>query len=305
MALDSDYEIEYQGRVKGVFALPAKAEGFLTLTLLAKLSFSRELQQARVVSYKDRSEGAQKPPKGSGMMTLAPRKIKGVIFDLDQTLIDSLQAFTEAFNRGIKRLGLDPVGEEMVASFLDNGWRMEKMLSEAFPSVFLEEETRKQCQDEMRKAYLELETEKVILKSGVKRTLRALKEKGAKIGIVTGRMSKGDGKWLELRRLDIHQYIDAMVTAAEAPAKPAPDGLILCAKALGLSTKECVYVGDSRLDIRAGKEAGLLTVGIKTGVAGKELLVTEGPDRIVGEVSELLNYLDELRANGETYYGSV
>jgi len=239
------------------------------------------------------------------MVTPATRKIKGVIFDLDQTLIDSLQAFTEAFNRGIKRLGLDPVGKEMVASFLDNGWRMERMLSEAFPSVFLEEETRKQCQDEIRKAYLELEPTKVVLKSGVERTLRLLREKGVKIGIVTGRMTKGDGKWLELRRLNIHQYIDAMVTAAEAPSKPAPDGLISCAKALGLSTEECVYVGDSRLDMRAGKEAGLLTVGIQTGVAGKELLIKEGPDYIIGEVSELLNYLSELETNGEAYYGRI
>ncbi|UCE33712.1 MAG: HAD family hydrolase [Deltaproteobacteria bacterium] len=238
-------------------------------------------------------------------MTPPARKIKGVIFDLDQTLIDSLQAFTEAFNKGIEHLGLDPVGKEMVASFLDNGWRMEKMLSEAFPSVFFEEETRKQCQDEIRKAYLELEPTKVILKSGVERTLRSLREKGVKIGIVTGRMTKGDGKWLELRRLNIHQYIDAMVTAAEAPSKPAPDGLISCAKALGLSTGECVYVGDSRLDIRAGKEAGLLTVGILTGVAGKELLIKEGPDYILGEVSELLNYLSEWETNGEVYHGRI
>ena len=239
------------------------------------------------------------------MVTLAARKIKGVIFDLDQTLIDSLQAFTEAFNRGIKRFGLDPVGKEMVASFLDNGWRMDKMLSEAFPSVFLEEETRKQCQDEIRKAYLKLEPKKVILKSGVERTLRSLKEKGVKIGIVTGRITKGDGKWLELRRLKIDQYIDAMVTAAEAPAKPAPDGLILCAKALGLSIEECVYVGDSRLDMRAGKEAGLLTVGIQTGVAGKESLIKERPDLVLDEVTELLNYLSELEANGEAYHGRI
>jgi phosphoglycolate phosphatase len=237
------------------------------------------------------------------MVTPAARKIKGAIFDLDQTLIDSLQAFTEAFNRGIKPFGLDPVDREMVASFLDNGWRMDKMLSEAFPSVFLEEEIRKQCQDEIRKAYLELEPKKVILKSGAEQTLRALREKRVKIGIVTGRITKGDGKWLELRRLNIHQYIDAMVTAAEAPAKPAPDGLISCAKALGLLTEECVYVGDSRLDIRAGKKAGLLTAGIVTGVAGKESLIKEGPDFILGEVSELLNYLNELEANGEAYHG--
>lgn len=239
------------------------------------------------------------------MVTFPAQKIKGVIFDLDQTLIDSLQAFTEAFNRGIKPFGLDPVAQEKLASFLDKGWRMGEMLLEAFPSVFNEEEILKACQDEIRKAYLELGSEKVVLKSGVKRTLRLLKEKGVKIGIFTGRMSKGDGKWLELRRLNIHQYVDAMVTAAEAPAKPAPDGLILCVEALGLLTEECVYVGDSRLDIRAGKEAGLLTVGIQTGVAGKELLVKEGPDYIVGEVSELLSYLSELQDNGEAYHGRI
>jgi HAD superfamily hydrolase (TIGR01509 family) len=233
----------------------------------------------------------------------AAQKIKGVIFDLDQTLIDSLQAFTEAFNRGIKQFGLDPVAKEKLASFLDKGWRMGRMLLETYPSVFNEEQNLKACQDGIRKAYLELEPEMVVLKSGVKRTLRSLKEKGVKIGIVTGRMSKGDGKWLELRRLNIHRYVDAMVTAAEAAAKPAPDGLILCVKALGLLTQECVYIGDSRLDIRAGKEAGLLTVGIRSGVAGEELLVKEGADYIVGEVSEVLSCLSELQENGEAYHG--
>jgi HAD superfamily hydrolase (TIGR01509 family) len=238
-------------------------------------------------------------------VAFAAQKIKGVIFDLDQTLIDSLQAFTEAFNRGIKQFGLDPVAQEKLASFLDKGWRMGRMLLETYPSVFSGEETLKACQDGIRKAYLELEPEMVVLKSGVKRTLRSLKEKGVKIGIVTGRMSKGDGKWLELRRLNIHHYVDAMVTAAEAAAKPAPDGLILCVKALGLLTQECVYIGDSRLDIRAGKEAGLLTVGIRSGVAGEGLLVKEGADYIVGEVSELLSCLSELQENGEASHGRI
>ena len=77
------------------------------------------------------------------MVTFPAQKIKGVIFDLDQTLIDSLQAFTEAFNRGIKPFGLDPVAQEKLASFLDKGWRMGEMLLEAFPSVFNEEEILK------------------------------------------------------------------------------------------------------------------------------------------------------------------
>jgi phosphoglycolate phosphatase-like HAD superfamily hydrolase len=99
--------------------------------------------------------------------------------------------------------------------------------------------------------------------------------------------------------------VDVMVTAAEAPAKPAPDGLILCVQKLGLLAEECVYVGDSRLDIRAGKKAGLLTVGIQTGVAGKKLLVEEKPDYIVDEVSELLSCLGQLKKNGEVYHGRI
>ncbi len=239
------------------------------------------------------------------MVASPAREIRGVIFDLDQTLIDSLQAFIEAFNRGVERFGLAPVAQEKLTSFLDNGWRMGKMLFEEFPSVFNEEDARKACEDEIRKAYLELEPENVVLKSGVRRTLCSLKERGVKIGIVTGRMGKGDGKWRELRRLHIDQYVDAMVTAAEAPAKPAPDGLILCVKALGLEAEDCVYIGDSRLDIRAGKKAGLLTVGIQTGVAGRELLAEEGPDYMVDEISELLSHLPEFHKTGGTYHGRI
>ena len=96
-----------------------------------------------------------------------------------------------------------------------------------------------------------------------------------------------------------------MVTAAEAPAKPAPDGLLKCVKALGLLAEDCVYVGDSRLDIRAGKEAGLMTVGIQTGVAGKELLTEESPDYIVNGVSELMTCLNEFQENEEVYHGRI
>jgi HAD superfamily hydrolase (TIGR01509 family) len=239
------------------------------------------------------------------MVTFRAGKIKGVIFDLDQTLIDSLEAFTEAFNRGMRQFGLDPVTSERLASFLDKGWRMQRMLLEVSPSVFDRDETRQACQGEIRKAYLELEPQKVVLKPEVKPTLRLLKEGGAKIGIVTGRTTKGDGKWLELRRLGIDQLVDAMVTAAEAPAKPAPDGLLKCVKALGLLAEDCVYVGDSRLDIRAGKEAGLMTVGIQTGVAGKELLTEESPDYIVNGVSELMTCLNEFQENEEVYHGRI
>jgi len=233
------------------------------------------------------------------MMPLRPQKIKGVIFDLDETIIDSLGALTEAFNTGTREFGLEPVTGERIAHFLDEGLRLGEMLLELYPSVFAEDGKRQVCGDVIRKAYFELEPQKVVLKPGVRRTLQSLKERGVKIGIVTGRKSKGERKWLELRRLNIHQFVDAMVTGAEAPAKPAPDGVTKCMKELGLSAEECVFVGDSSIDIMAGKKAGVRTIAVCTGVAGKELLVEHGPDYVLDDMNSLLSYLSKLQKNEE------
>lgn len=227
------------------------------------------------------------------------KRIKGVIFDLDETLIDTLGTLTEAFNTGIKIFGLGPVTSEKIAYFLDRGARLQNMLLELFPSVFEDDSQRLTCEDEIRSSYSNLAVQKVTLKPGAERTLQTLKENGFKTGIVTGRRSEGERKWLELRRLNIHRFVDVMVTAAEAPAKPAPDGLIKCMKELGLSADECVFVGDSRLDIMAGKKAGVWTIAVHTGVASRELLAEQGPDFILDDLNSLLTYLDNLLEQGE------
>ena len=140
------------------------------------------------------------------LMTFGQQKIKGGIFDLDETIIDSLGTYTEAFNVGTKIFGLEPVTEKKIAHFLDKGFRLGRILVELFPSVFEDDRNRRTCEDNIRNAYLELEAQKVVLKPGVKRTLQLLKEGGVKIGIVTGRMTEGERKWRELRRLNIHQF---------------------------------------------------------------------------------------------------
>ena len=233
------------------------------------------------------------------MMPSRRQKIKGVIFDLDETIIGSLGTYTEAFNRGTGMFGLEPVTDNRIAYFLDEGLRLREMLLKLSPSVFAEDGRRQTCEDEIRKAYLELEPQKVMLKPGVKRILRSLKQRGVKIGIVTGRMTRGERKWLELRRLNILKFVDAMVTGAEAPAKPAPDGLIKCIKELGLSAGECVFVGDSRVDIMAGKKAGVRTVAVHTGVATKELLTEQGPDYVLASLNSLFSYLNKLQKTEE------
>ena len=223
------------------------------------------------------------------------QKVKGVIFDLDETIISSLATYIEAFNRGTRVFDLEPVTKQSIARFLDKGLRLGQMLLELYPSVFGDERRRQACEKEIRQAYLELQVHQVRLKPGVERILQSLKERGLKIGIVTGRLGKGERRWLELRRLGVDRFVDVMVTAADATAKPAPDGLAKCIAELGLSAEECVFVGDSKLDVMAGKEAGVRTVAISSGVAGREVLAEHEPDFILEDMSLLLPRVVELQ----------
>ena len=236
-------------------------------------------------------------------MASSSERIRGVIFDLDETIISSLETYVEAFNRGAAIFGLESVSKERIAHFLDQGYRLAKMLLELSPSVFQEDRNRQACEDEIRNAYIELEAQKVLLKPEAKRTLQSLKERGFKVGIVTGRMTEGEQKWHDIRRLGIHQYIDAMVTGAEAPPKPAPDGLIECVKQLGLSAEDCVFVGDSRVDVIAGKKAGVRTIAIHTGVADKKVLAAQQPDSILADLGLLFSCLGELQETKEEQSG--
>jgi phosphoglycolate phosphatase len=215
-------------------------------------------------------------------------KIKGVIFDLDGTLIDSLETYTRALNQGIKRFNLAPVGKQELASLLNKALPLEQILQQLFPAQLKDRQYRLYCIQEITKAYHKLE-QNVSLKPGAAQVLASLKEMGLKVGIVTGRTTSGERKWLELRRLKIDQFIDVVITGAEAERKPAPEGIVKCVQELGLSAEDCVFVGDAQSDIVTGKAAGVMTIAIATGVAEKGNLSQESPDAIVDSLAELLS----------------
>jgi len=221
-------------------------------------------------------------------------KIKGVIFDLDGTLIDTHETYTRAFNQGILRFNLAPISKEKLATFLNRALPLEKILLELFPIPFEEKEVQFKCLGEIQKAYTDLERENVPLKPGVEEVLPKLREMGLKIGIVTARTTSGETKWRELRRLGINHFIDAMVTGAEAERKPATGSLMECIRQLGLSPAECVLVGDSQADIITGKAAGVTTIALPTGVATVENLSQENPAAIINNLTELPRYISQL-----------
>jgi phosphoglycolate phosphatase-like HAD superfamily hydrolase len=74
--------------------------------------------------------------------------------------------------------------------------------------------------------------------------------------------------------------------------KPHPEPVLLCASRLGLEPAEAVYVGDSPIDIEAGRAAGMRTIGVLTGTSTRERLAPLDPDHILESAIELLDLLD-------------
>jgi phosphoglycolate phosphatase len=218
------------------------------------------------------------------------KKIRGVIFDLDGTLIDSLETYSMAFNSIVKRYKLKPIDIKELSDFLNQFLSLEQVLKKLYPS--LESEAIQEFMVEMRKEFIALSKHHITLKPHAKEVLLSLKGQGMRIGVATGRTSRGDGKWRELKNLEIDSLVNTVVTAGETKPKPDPASIIKCAEELGLSLKECVFVGDSRADVIAGRSAGVKVIAIPSGVASRDELAEEMPDFVLDSLSKLPAYIE-------------
>jgi len=133
-------------------------------------------------------------------------------------------------------------------------------------------------------------TRKFLLVPGVAEMLVALKGRYP-MAIVSARHEKSTMRFLE--QFDLVKYFDVIVTGLSAPhTKPFPDPIFLAAQKMGVKPSECLMIGDTTVDIRAGKSAGAQTVGVLCGFGEEQELRDIGADLILSnthEVAEVLN----------------
>jgi phosphoglycolate phosphatase len=96
-----------------------------------------------------------------------------------------------------------------------------------------------------------------------------------------------------LEQFDLVKYFDAIVTGLSAPhTKPFPDPIFLAAQKMGVKPSECLMIGDTTVDIRAGKSAGAQTVGVLCGFGEEKELLGMGADLILGNTPQLVDALN-------------
>lgn len=199
-----------------------------------------------------------------------PRPPAAVLFDVDGTLIDTWRLYIESYRRALEPyLGHPPTEAEMAARHPASERR--------FLVDWLGPERGEACHADFRRHYAALHGalgEGVY--EGVREMLAALRAAGLPLGVVTG---KGRHAWeVTEEALGLGPFAVVVTDDDVRAPKPDPGGLLAAAGAMGAAPADVVYVGDSKVDLRAGKAAGMRTAGVlwpKTGPGERERFVKE------------------------------
>jgi len=126
----------------------------------------------------------------------------------------------------------------------------------------------------------------------IAKSLKKLSEK-AKLALTTRREVPSKVVIRQLKNFGLEEYFQIVVTGCDKfNPKPSPDALLECSRKLGVKTSECAVVGDSTVDIEAGKRARAKTVAVLSGIFSRDELEKEKPDLILESVTKLPDFLE-------------
>ncbi|MEM3459510.1 MAG: HAD family hydrolase [Candidatus Bathyarchaeia archaeon] len=213
-------------------------------------------------------------------------KVKGIILDLDGTIVDSKEAYLEAAETAFAKMGRKKFNKATVTE-------IPRRLEQSLPIHDLIEgiDTRKFLEAYIN-AYYQATATKAKPLPNVSDTLAQLSEK-TKLALLTMRYVPKREIINELESFGLAKYFRYVMTALDThQPKPSPEALKKCARQLSAKAYDCVVVGDSIADIKAGKAAGTKTVAVLTGIFSRKELENEKPDLILENVNQLPDFIE-------------
>jgi phosphoglycolate phosphatase len=213
---------------------------------------------------------------------------KAVIFDLDGTLADTIEAIAEAVNMTLEYFGYPTKTVDEVRAAVGNGARM--IIRRTIPAEFYDDEetvTRVLAKYDEMYAITYSHSDKMY--DGMREALIDLHKSGKKIAVFSNKQD------VYVKGLADIYFSDGTISMAlgqtELPVKPDIAGLKLITEALGVTYDECVFVGDSGVDLATAKNANMDCICVAWGFVGREGLLAKGADCIIDHPSELVSLI--------------
>lgn len=211
-----------------------------------------------------------------------------VIFDLDGTLLDTLEDLTNCVNYILKKYNFSLRTKDEIRSFLGNG--IQKLLERSLPENEIIKDFEQIHQD-FNDYYAMHCADKTKLYDGILELLESLKQMNIKIAVVS---NKGNYAVQDLRK----KYLDGVIELAvgetkEVKRKPAPDMLLYALQELGSNADQSLFVGDSEVDIDTAKNANLTCLSVTWGFRTKQFLTEHAATNFVEKPRDIISFLQQ------------
>lgn len=210
--------------------------------------------------------------------------VKGVVFDMDGTLLNTLPDLTALTNTVLSDFGYPTHTEEAIRGFIGDGVRA--LMMRAMPDSASDDE-KEAALAEWKSRYQEFGRRKTVPYPNIIEMLEGLKSKGVKLGVLS---NKFDAAVKDLAGFYFPATFDvAKGESPTCPRKPDPTGLLASIQEIGLNPSQVAYIGDSAGDMKTAKAAGAMAIGVSWGYQTVDRLVSAGADMVIDDPLAILD----------------
>jgi phosphoglycolate phosphatase len=215
-------------------------------------------------------------------------KFKAAIWDLDGTLVDSLEDIGNSMNRVLRQEGLPEHGMNAYRVFIGEG--IEKLVLRAVPETHREEKPLNSLVAAMRQTYLAHMLDRTAPYPGIPEVLDELTANGLKQAVLS---NKPDLPTQRIVSECLSKHSFHLVTGAlpDVPKKPDPTAALTIAQTLCTPPEEFLYFGDTATDMKTAVAAGMFPIGVLWGFRGAMELLEAGAGILVKTPGDLLSWL--------------
>ncbi|NLC67883.1 MAG: HAD family hydrolase [Clostridiaceae bacterium] len=212
---------------------------------------------------------------------------KAVIFDLDGTLLDSIEDLADSMNTVLEEAGYPAHDIETYKYYVGNG--MKNLVLQSLPESHKDSRSVEHFIQRMQEEYSRRWNKKTRPYDGIPELLDKLREKNIQVAVLSNKPDKFTK--LIVKELLSSWHFSAVYGDREGiPKKPDPGGALEIAGMLGLQPKNILYLGDTGVDMQTANNAGMFAVGALWGFRKKEEILSNGAAALISNPLDLLSF---------------
>ncbi len=219
--------------------------------------------------------------------------IKGIIFDMDGTILNTIDDVVASVNYAMRYFNLPEKTVQEVKDGIGRG--AINLIEDVVPRGTSEADIYKIY--EVYQTYYDQHTNDFTAPyEGILDLLKTLKNNGYKLAVVSNKYRY----LVEALNHDIFKdYFDiSMGEMDRVPIKPAPDMIHIALKEMNLSKDEVIFIGDSDVDMMTATNANIKSIGVTWGYRSKEVLIKHKADYIIDQPKDIIKIINEVNAHG-------